>query len=96
MLEEDVLRKAVAIYNEYRSPMATAELLGRSDESFTVRFSGPFCRTCCAYDYFEDLLWELDAFGLDPREFRVRDFIDEGPETYAVTFEPTSTPGIQG
>lgn len=83
----DVLPTAVETYNEYRSPMATAAVVERGDDRFTVRFSGPFCRTCCRDDYFEDLVYEFAEHGVDPDRVRVVAYERTAPETFAVDYE---------
>ena len=86
MVSSSVLTEAIETYNEYRSPMATATLVESSDASFVVRFEGPFCRMCCDYDYFEDLIYELAAFDVDPSRVAVDEITYAGGETYFVTF----------
>lgn len=86
MISSDTLERAIETYNEYRSPMATADLLEADRETFLVRFEGPFCRMCCDYDYFEDLRYELDEYGVDPETLEVADIEYVGEETFAVTF----------
>lgn len=86
MISSSVLTQAIETYNEYRSPMATATLVESTDAYFVVRFEGPFCRMCCDYDYFEDLLYELAAFDVDPSSVAVDEISYAGDETYVVTF----------
>lgn len=81
------LDRAVRQYNEYRSPMATVDVVDRSTRGFRARFEGPFCTTCCRDDYFEDLLYELDRLGYDPESARVTEVERIGPETFEVEFE---------
>ena len=47
-------------YNEYRSPEATAKLIKHEINHILVEFTGPFCRTCGFYYYFDDLKFELE------------------------------------
>ncbi len=86
MVSSSVLTEAIETYNEYRSPMATAALVESDADSFVVRFEGPFCRMCCDYDYVEDLIYELEAFGLDASSVAVVDIRYTGNETYLVEF----------
>lgn len=83
---DETLGEAVRTYNEYRSPMATAELVERESEGFRVRFEGPFCTTCCRDDYFEDLIYELDALGVDIEPIEVTAIEQTGLETFRVDF----------
>ncbi len=71
---EKVLNRAVREYNKYRSPEANARIVSASKESFKIEFTGPYCRTCGFYDYFEDLIYVLKDFGVESR-------IDEVEET---------------
>lgn len=86
MISPAVLDNAITTYNEYRSPMATAELISHTDQGFTVRFKGPFCRMCCDYDYFEDLLYELDTLGEDIEQLSISDITHEEGETFVVEY----------
>ena len=86
MVSSSVLTEAIEAYNRYRSPMATAALVELSEESFVVRFECPFCRMCCDYDYFEDLIYELQEFDIDSSSVSVTDISYTGSETYAVEF----------
>lgn len=86
MVSAESLAEAVDVYNEYRSPMATVAVLYRTEDAFTVRFEGPFCRMCCDYDYFEDLIYELEAVGEDVRSIEVADITDDGAETVVVAY----------
>ena len=54
-------RKAVERFNHFRSPEATAEITAVEGDVITLKFSGPFCRSCGVYDYFEDLIYFLDG-----------------------------------
>lgn len=82
----DALATAIETYNEYRSPMATADLVGRDVSGFRVRFEGPFCRTCCRDDYFEDLVYELDELGVDIGPIAVERIEQTGATTFLVDF----------
>ena len=85
-MEPSDLDRTIERYNEYRSPMATAELVERTGGGFRVRFRGPFCTTCCRDDYFEDLIYELAEFGYDPASVTATDVERTGPETFVVAF----------
>lgn len=82
----EAFRRAVAAYNAYRSPRATATVDDRRPREWRVRFEGSFHRSCCRDDYFDDLRYELDEQGV-PAEA-----VDVGPierldrETFVVTF----------
>ncbi|MFB6113954.1 MAG: hypothetical protein ABEJ58_07615 [Halodesulfurarchaeum sp.] len=91
MISSDVLSRAIETYNEYRSPMASATLVRTTEEEFVVRFEGPFTRMCCDYDYFEDLVYELQEVGIDSSSVAVESVSYTEPETFVVEFDTTST-----
>ncbi len=57
----ELLLRAIEVYNKYRSPEATAKLLEIEKDSFVLEFSGPFCQSCGVQDYFEDFIYELGS-----------------------------------
>lgn len=86
MVSSTALTDAIRTYNEYRSPMANASLVDSTAETFTVRFEGPFCRMCCDYDYFEDLVYELLAVGVDIHPIEIADITYDGDERFVVQY----------
>jgi hypothetical protein len=86
MVSPIVLDEAIVTYNKYRSPMATAELVDYAEDTFVIRFEGPFCQMCCDYDYFEDLIYELDALGEDLSSIDISEINYEGNEQFIVEF----------
>jgi hypothetical protein len=80
----DLVLRAIEVYNRYRSPEATAKLVGMEKDGFIIEFKGPFCQSCGVNDYFEDFIHELEdisgAFRVEvkateltgPQSFRVR------------------------
>jgi hypothetical protein len=66
-----IIDRGIEIFNRYRSPEAHAELKEVGGNKFIVKFTGPFCLTCGYYDYFEDLLIELEELGLKTKINRV-------------------------
>lgn len=82
----EVLSAAIETYNEYRGSMATATLLDRNRDGFRVRFAGPFCRMCCDYDYYEDLLYELKEYDVNIDPFTIESIDQTGAETFVVEF----------
>jgi superoxide reductase len=57
--------KAIAEFNKYRSPEATARLVSLKGNLLEVEFAGHFCRTCGFYDYFEDFVIALNDSGVN-------------------------------
>jgi hypothetical protein len=56
---EYLVRKAVTLYNRYRSPEAIAKFVSLSPENVTIAFSGVFCYSCGVLDYIEDFIYEF-------------------------------------
>ena len=50
---EQLVGKAVALYNRLRSPEITVKLVSVSPVSVTVSFSGGFCYGCGVLDYVD-------------------------------------------
>lgn len=65
---DDLVLRAIEVYNRYRSPEATAKLVGMKKDGFIIEFKGPFCQSCGVNDYFEDFIHELGDIS---RAFRV-------------------------
>ena len=55
----DLVRRAVVVYNKYRSPEAIVRLVSFLPEKVTVEFSSSFCYGCGVQDFFEDLIYEF-------------------------------------
>ena len=80
----DLVLRAIEVYNRYRSPEVTAKIVGIKKDGFIIEFKGPFCQSCGVNDYFEDFIHELEdisgAFSVEvkatepagPQSFRVR------------------------
>jgi len=80
----DLVLRAIEVYNRYRSPEATAKLVGMEKDGFIIEFEGHFCQSCGGNDYFEDFIHELEDINksfrvevketepADPQSFRVR------------------------
>ena len=90
-LKEAVL-KAVEAYNRFRSPEATAKLVEVGKDELVVDFEGSFCKTCGAYDYLEDFIYELKRF-VDV-EMEVLSFENYAPETIRVRYAVKAVGGI--
>ena len=50
---EELVRKAILLYNRVRSPEVTAKLVFSSPAMLTVSFSGGFCYGCGVLDIVE-------------------------------------------
>ena len=83
-LNELVLR-AIEVYNRYRNPEASAKLVGMEKDGFVIEFEGSFCLSCGVRDYFEDFICELEDIS---RDFRVEIKESEpvGPQSFRVRY----------
>ncbi|KXB06703.1 hypothetical protein AKJ51_03110 [candidate division MSBL1 archaeon SCGC-AAA382A20] len=74
-MREKVLKKSIEIYNKYRSPLATAELIQVEEDRFKVRFEGSFCFSCGMDEYLMDFVYILNSKGFEAElsEFRSKD-----------------------
>jgi hypothetical protein len=61
---KEIVLKGIERFNEIRVPEAKTELLKIKKNEILVRFSGHMCFTCGAYDYFDDLIFEMLEVGL--------------------------------
>ncbi len=82
---EEFLRKAVALYNRYRSPEAVAKLLHVSPETVTVSFSGSFCHSCGVLDYIEDFIYEFKRL-TDKVELKIGKTRQTSPRSFEVDY----------
>jgi hypothetical protein len=60
---KEKIEKAVKEFNKFREPEAVAKLLSSNETSFKIEFTGPFCRACGFYDYFDDFKIFLEEIG---------------------------------
>lgn len=79
---EKIVGEAIEDYNKYRSPEATAKLVSVDGTSLKIEFTGPYCRTCGFYDYFEDFVYILEDLGIKSQI----DEVEETEEGTIVTF----------
>jgi hypothetical protein len=56
---EELVRKAVLLYNRYRSPEAVAKSVLVTPEVATLSITGSFCYSCGVLDYVEDFVHEF-------------------------------------
>ncbi|MCX8205033.1 MAG: hypothetical protein N3H31_05230 [Candidatus Nezhaarchaeota archaeon] len=73
-----VVKEAVGLYNQTRSPEAEARLVEvRDDGRFVVEFSGRFCLTCGVWDWVEDLAYVLLSMGYEAKLVEVLEPADD-------------------
>jgi hypothetical protein len=82
---DDLVLRTIEVYNRYRSPEATAKLVGMEKDGFIIEFEGPFCQSCGVRDYFEDFIHELETVS---RAFRVevKETEPAGPQSFRVRY----------
>ena len=80
---KQLVLKAVASYNRYRSPEAVAKLVKLQKDKFIIEFSGPFCLGCGVRDYFEDFIYELKD---QNSQVKIKQFKRTGPQNYEVEY----------
>ncbi|MGW8289300.1 MAG: hypothetical protein ACWGNP_03415, partial [Candidatus Bathyarchaeia archaeon] len=56
----ELVSRAITFYNKYRSPEATAKLVGAEKDSFIIEFRGSFCKSCGITEYFEDFIYDFE------------------------------------
>ena len=56
---EELVRRAILLYNRYRSPEAVANVVMVTSEVVTLSITGSFCYSCGVLDYVEDFVHEL-------------------------------------
>lgn len=83
-LNELVLR-AIEVYNRYRSPEAIAKLVRMKKDSFVIEFEGIFCLSCGVKDYFEDFIYELEDINSNFR-VEIKETEHIGPQSYRVQY----------
>ncbi len=62
------LKESIDNFNKYHEPEARAEYRKYRNGIAEVYFSGYMCRTCGVYDYFEDIIQDVDAEIADYKE----------------------------
>jgi hypothetical protein len=82
---EDLVRKAVVLYNRFRSPEATAKLVNVSSENVTIAFSGSFCYSCGVLDYLEDFIHEFKIL-TDKVELKIGKTRQTSPRSFEVDY----------
>lgn len=80
----EAVLKAIGEYNHYRSPEATVKLIAIGKGKLVMDFEGSFCKTCGAYDYLEDFIYELQMF-IDV-EMEISRFENYAPEKIRVEY----------
>lgn len=83
-LDTKNVTEAIALYNRFRSPEATARLLSFDGRELRLEFEGPFCATCGFYDYLEDFIFELKR--LVDIDIKVKSVEEKAFQTFVVRY----------
>ncbi len=82
---DELVSKAITVYNKYRSPEATAKLVEAEKDVFIIEFEGPFCKSCGVTEYFEDFIYDLvDISGSLRAEIKAVEPV--GPQSFRVQY----------
>jgi len=81
--------RALNEFNKWHGSEAVAELVKLEGPSIVAELSGPFCRTCGLYDYFDDLKLELEKVLEKPLEIIQVD--TSVGEHYVITYKVGGT-----
>jgi hypothetical protein len=81
----DLISKAIQVYNKYRSPEATAKLIEAEKDGFIIEFEGPFCQSCGVNEYFEDFIYDLEEINRSLRA-EIKAIEPIGPQSFRVQY----------
>ncbi len=82
---EELIRKAILLYNRYRSPEAVAKVVSVSPENLTLTFSGSFCYSCGVIDYVEDFIHEVKILS-DKVELKIGKTRQTSPRSFEADY----------
>lgn len=82
---KELVVRALTEFNKWHGSEAVVELVKLEGPSIVVELSGPFCRTCGLYDYFDDPKLELEKVLEKPLEIAQADI--GGDEHYVITYK---------
>jgi hypothetical protein len=82
---EELIRKAILLYNRTRSPEVTAKFVSASPVMVTVSFSGGFCYGCGILDIVEGFAHHFKAL-TDKAELKVDKTKQINPRTFEATY----------
>jgi len=92
-IAKEFVVRAFTEFNKWHGPEAVAGLVKLEGSSIVVELSGPFCRTCGLYDYFDELKLELEKVLSKPLEIAQVD--SGGDERYVITYKVGGAHGGQ-
>ena len=82
---EEFIRRAIMLYNRYRSPEAVAKVVSLRPEVVTLSITGSFCYSCGVLDYVEDFVHEFKLL-TDKVELRVGKTRQATPRSFEVDY----------
>ena len=82
---EELVRRAIMLYNRYRSPEAMAKVISVLPEVVTLSITGSFCYSCGVLDYVEDFVHEFKLL-TDKVELRVGKTRQATPRSFEVDY----------
>jgi hypothetical protein len=83
---KDLILQAIKVYNRFRSPEATAKLVGVNNNGFVIDFEGSFCVSCGVREYFEDLIYELEGIN-DNISVKLQKTKTTGPNSFRASYK---------
>jgi hypothetical protein len=84
---EELIRKAIALYNRIKSPEVTAKLIFVSPAIITISFSGGFCYGCGIFDIVEGFANQFKMFS-GKAELKVGKTRQINPRTFEADYTP--------
>ena len=82
---EELVRKAIALYNRVKSPDVTAKLIFVSPAVITISFSGGFCYGCGILDIVEGFAHQFKIFSAKA-ELKVGKTREINPRTFEADY----------
>lgn len=82
---EEIIRKAIALYNRIKTPEVTAKLTFVSPTIATISFSGGFCYGCGILDIVESFANQFKAF-TDKAELKAGKTRQINPRTFQADY----------
>ena len=82
---EELVHRAILLYNRYRSPEAVAKVVIVTPEVVTLSITGSFCYSCGVLDYAEDFVHEVKMLTKDV-EVKVSRTRQTSPRSFEVDY----------
>ena len=88
-IAKEFVVRALTEFNKWHGAEAVAEFVKLEGSSLVVELSGPFCRTCGFYDYFDDLKIEIER--VLGKSLEIAQIDDSGVERFVITYKIKET-----